>query len=380
MSTIKSYIEVSPKEAIKIVVGMYESSIKQNTNMPNFLFTGPKGIGKTEISKEIAQIIKMRCLVIDAPNFDISDGGIPMPNGDGTVSFLPNKDYNLHIDEPQLIVIDEGLKAGNMASAAFNPLLAQGEKYFGGIKVHSKCVIILTGNMPEEGLGDVLHDHTNNRIVALHIKSPTTEEWVEDFAIANSAHPLVMAYATRTPQIFQSYKDLAEGESNTRIWNKKIKNKGVSVCTPRSMFEASGIMYAYTDGHISLRMLEATLEGCIGVTASREMVTFLKHYKEIPTPEAIRENWRTAVQPSNASGQMLVAMAALTWVQDADDLDKFIQYITQPNFMSTEGVAVFMTQAAKPKKDLNAPLFKATTRSAHFQKWVVDNRHLFSNQ
>jgi hypothetical protein len=77
---------------------------------------------------------------------------------------------------------------------------------------------------------------------------------------------------------------------------------------------------------------------------------------------------------------MLVAMAALTWVQDADDLDKFIQYITQPNFMSTEGVAVFMTQAAKPKKDLNAPLFKATTRSAHFQKWVVDNRHLFSNQ
>ena len=126
-------------------------------------------------------------------------------------------------------------------------------------------------------------------------------------------------------------------------------------------------------------MLEAALEGCVGVSASKEIVTFLKHYKEIPSPEDIRENWQTAVMPTNAPSQMLVAMAGLAWVQSVDDLDKFIQYLSQPNFMSTEGVAVFMKSATKVKPNLHDPLFKATTRSAHFQKWVSDNSHLFTN-
>jgi hypothetical protein len=143
---------------------------------------------------------------------------------------------------------------------------------------------------------------------------------------------------------------------------------------------ASALLWSYTDDFISRKMLEAGLEGCVGVSASKEIVTFLKHYKEIPSPEDIRENWRTAVMPTSAPSQMLVAMAGLSWVKDVNDLDKFIQYLSQPNFMSTEGVAVFMKSAGTPKKDLNDPLFKATTRSAHFQKWALDNRHLFTNQ
>ena len=111
-----------------------------------------------------------------------------------------------------------------------------------------------------------------------------------------------------------------------------------------------------------------------------EIITFLKHYKEIPTPEDIRDSWQTAVKPTSAPSKMLVAMAGLSWVESVDDLDKFTQYLTQPDFMTTEGVAVFMKSAGTPKKDLNSPLFKATTKSAHFQKWALDNRHLFTNQ
>ena len=84
--------------------------------------------------------------------------------------------------------------------------------------------------------------------------------------------------------------------------------------------------------------------------------------------------------PTSAPSKMLVAMAGLSWVKSVDDLDKFIQYLSQPNFMSTEGVAVFMKSAATPKKDLNDPLFKAITHSKLFQDWATENSHLFTNQ
>ena len=125
-------------------------------------------------------------------------------------------------------------------------------------------------------------------------------------------------------------------------------------------------------------MLEAGLEGCVGVSASKEIVTFLKHYKEIPTPEDIRDNWQTAVKPTSAPSKMLVAMAGLSWVKSVDDLDKFIQYLTQPDFMATEGVAVFMKSATKVT-DLHDPLFKAISHSGLFQEWATKNSHLFSN-
>jgi len=71
-------------------------------------------------------------------------------------------------------------------------------------------------------------------------------------------------------------------------------------------------------------------------------------------------------------------MAGLSWVKSVDDLDKFIQYLTQPDFMATEGVAVFMKSATKVT-DLHDPLFKAISHSGLFQEWATKNSHLFSN-
>ena len=367
-------------EVADFVVGLYKSTQQNGHKMSVVSIKGQTGIGKTSIVEEIAERLKMEYLLFDVPNMDLADAGIPMPNGDGTVSYLPNKTMGLHEYTPKVICLDEFSKGNPMQQTMSHPLLSGKNKRFGSIPVHDDSIIILTGNRTAEGLGDKLKGHTLNRIVTIEVENTDVDKWLENFAIPNGAHPLLMAWVKRTPQVMEFYGDLEDASINEFIWNPKIHNQSQKACTtPRSLFEASGILWAYTDEFINRKMLEAALEGCVGVSASKEIVTFLKHYKEIPSPEDIRENWQSAVMPTSAPSQMLVAMAGLAWVQSVDDLDKFIQYLSQPNFMSTEGVAVFMKSAGTPKKDLNDPLFKATTRSAHFQKWAFDNRHLFSN-
>ena len=367
-------------EVVDFVVGLHKSAIKNGHGMPVLQFLGQTGIGKTSIVKEIAERLKMEFLLFDVPNLDLADAGIPMPNDDGTVTYFPNKTMGLHKNTVKVICLDELSKGNPMQVTMCHSTLSKHDKRFGNIPIHDDCVVILTGNRTAEGLGDKLKGHTLNRIVTIEIRNSTVDEYLENFAIPNGMHPLEMAWIKRTPQVMEFYGDLEDASVNEFIWNPKIHNQSQKAfCTNRSLFEASGFLWAYTDGFISRKMLEAALEGCVGVSASKEIVTFLKHYKEIPSPEDIRENWQTAVMPTSAPSQMLVAMAGLSWVKDVNDLDKFIQYLSQPNFMSTEGVAVFMKSAGTPKKDLNDPLFKATTRSAHFQKWALDNRHLFSN-
>ena len=362
------------------VVGLYKSAQKNGHKMPVVNLLGQTGIGKTSIVEEIAERLKIEFLLFDVPNLDLADAGIPMPNDDGTVTYFPNKTMGLHKDTVKVICLDELSKGNPMQVTMCHPLLAEKNKRFGNIPVHDNSVVILTGNRTAEGLGDKLKGHTLNRIVTIEIENTSADEWLENFAIPNNVHPLLMAWVKRTPQVMEFYGDLEDPSTNEFIWNPKIHNQSQKAfTTPRSLNTASALLWSYTDDFISRKMLEAGLEGCVGVSASKEIVTFLKHYKEIPSPEDIRENWQSAVMPTSAPSQMLVAMAGLAWVESTDDLDKFIQYLSQPNFMSTEGVAVFMKSAGTPKKDLNAPLFKATTRSAHFQKWALDNRHLFSN-
>lgn len=362
------------------VVGVYKSAQKNGHSIPAFQFLGQTGIGKTWIVLEIAKRLEMEYLLFDVPNMDLADAGIPMPNDDGTVTYLPNKTMGLHKNTVKVICLDEFSKGNPMQQTMTHPLLSKRNKRFGNIPVNDDSIIILTGNRTAEGLGDKLKGHTLNRIVTIEIRNSTVDEYLDNFAIPNGMHPLEMAWLQRTPQVLEFYGDLEQPELNEYIWNPKIHNQSQKAfCTNRSLFEASGFLWAYTDGFINRKMLEASLEGCVGVSASKEIITFLKHYKEIPTPEDIRDNWQTAVKPTSAPSKMLVAMAGLSWVKSVEDLDKFIQYLTQPDFMATEGVAVFMKSATKVKSDLHDPLFKAISHSGLFQEWATENSHLFSN-
>jgi len=367
-------------EVADCVVGLYQSAQKNGHKMSVVSIKGQTGIGKTSIIEEIAKRLEMEYLLFDVPNMDLADAGIPMPNDDGTVTYLPNKTMGLHKNTAKVICLDEFSKGNPMQQTMSHPLLAEKNKRFGNIPVNDDSVIILTGNRTAEGLGDKLKGHTLNRIVTIEIENTSADDWLENFAIPNNVHPLLMAWVKRTPQVMEFYGDLDKPESNEFIWNPKIHNQSQKAfTTPRSLNTASGLLWAYTDEFISRKMLEAGLEGCVGVSASKEIVTFLKHYKEIPTPEDIRDSWQTAVKPTSAPSKMLVAMAGLSWVKSVDDLDKFIQYLTQPDFMTTEGIAVFMKSATKVKSDLHDPLFKAISHSKLFQEWATDNKHLFSN-
>ena len=94
-------------EVADCVVGLYQSAQKNGHKMSVVSIKGQTGIGKTSIIEEIAKRLEMEYLLFDVPNMDLADAGIPMPNDDGTVTYLPNKTMGLHKNTAKVICLDE---------------------------------------------------------------------------------------------------------------------------------------------------------------------------------------------------------------------------------------------------------------------------------
>ena len=138
-----------------------------------FHLMGEPGIGKTYIGSEIAKQLNMPFIYMDVPSTDISDIGIPIPNHETkTVQLYPSEHWGLHLGVPVCIWLDEYSKGAPALQAILHPLLTQPRR-IGAIKLHPDSVVVTTGNLTTDGVGDMMKGHTLNRIVRLKIGKPS---------------------------------------------------------------------------------------------------------------------------------------------------------------------------------------------------------------
>jgi hypothetical protein len=354
MSQVATNGAVTLKEAVDLIC----------TNPRNtFHLVGTPGIGKTAMHKVIAERLNMKPIYMDVPNLEIGDIGIPMPNHQTrTTQFYPNEFWGFHLDEPLCIFLDEFTKGENGVKNTLHPVLTHPRR-IGGLTIHPDSVVITAGNFSGDGVGDVMKAHSRNRLTELPIKNPTTQEWIDDWAVHNDIVPEVMAWARETPQIFQSYKDAAQADNH---YNYNPKRPQAAFCSPRSVAGASTIV-RNRDKYTTNALITA-LEGTIGYSGARDMVAYIQMADELTPWAEVIANPSTAPVPKHVSALCIMAFGAVMRI-DNKNIGKWFEYLKR---CPKELQSIFCLTASKnpQKKDV---LFS----SSAFVTWARDNAYLF---
>ena len=361
MSGVNVRFDVSLRDAINIIA--------KNGGKNTYHLRGEPGIGKTYLGKTIADIVEKPFVYIDCPGTDISEFGIPIPNHETkTVRSYPSEQWGMHLGIPQVYMLDEYAKA-KMLQLILHPMLTHPRRV-GATMIHPDSIVITTGNLITDGVGDMMKGHTIDRIVTLDVRKPTADEWINDFAVHNNVHPIVMAWAKREPQVMQSYRDMGNPDENPFVYNPKVHNgTGLSYVSPRSLEMASHSVWNYTEHLITESQMMASLEGAIGAAGARELSAFIDLADQIPSNDEIRDEPETATLPESPAAMCIVTLAALQWVKDRRDVTAWFKYMQR---LPTENQALFVL-TANDREHLKELL------GGHkpYAEWAVANKHLF---
>jgi hypothetical protein len=358
-----------------------------------FALLGEPGIGKTSLIRRLSELTGFKVAeIMNVPGTDVGDVGVPMPNHETkTTELYPNSHWGFHTGEPMILCLDEFSKGSKPLQTILHPLLYKDDgthRRIGAFKIHPDSIIVITGNLTTDGVGDTLAAHTNSRLTKLHIRKPNNDEWCE-WAIDAGLAPELVSWAKVNPRLFASYTD-GHLEDNDYVFNPtNAAQRGNPYVTPRSLAECSSIVYAYTGGRINYTQCDAALQGTIGVSAARDLMAHMDLGQQIPTPAEIRANPAYATVPQSAPAQIMCLLNALKWVPgDFDkpatdvraDLDAWFTYFIR---MSKEAQAMFieavMTSAkrATSSRSLMVKLRNVLVTHEQYKKWATENHYMF---
>jgi MoxR-like ATPase len=127
---------------------------------------------------------------------DLGDAAVPMPVQETkTLEYFINSAFGMHLNEPVIIVLDEYPKASDPIKNMLHPLLEVNEPRMGSVALPAGSIVVITGNLESDGVGDSLLAHTRMRLTMLEISKPTSEEWLA-WASTADISPVVTAWAT----------------------------------------------------------------------------------------------------------------------------------------------------------------------------------------
>jgi len=391
------------------------ASMLQETCDVSFLLLGEPGIAKTAMAMDVARIatesdgVKRISTYIDVPTTDPSDIGIPIPNHEtGTTRLYPNEAFKFHLmgedGDPGVLIYDELSKGVMPVQNMLHPSLTMvdGARRIGATRLHRRTVVVATGNLNSDGVGDALKSHTRNRVIVLYVRKPTNEEFLS-YAIGAGIHPMIAAWIANEPRLFKSYTDgdfeTFDDETLMLIHNPtaKSQNKQQAVVTPRSIMMASSILHAAEAAGIRENLLTAQLHGAWGATATRLFMAFRSIGKDLPSPKDIVADPEGTPVPTSAAAQMIMGFKAPHWMTAnagglaapktrLDVVARINAYFKYIKRMSAEQQAVFVNHvklahdnAVKAKKTTDmSKLWDVLTGTEAYQQWAVEHNYMFT--
>ena len=328
-----------------------------------YFLQGEPGIGKSSIMKLIGSSKPEHFKsYMDCSQLDLGDIAMPIANRElGITEYFPNGRFGMHTGKPVLMMLDEFTKAPEPVKNMLHPLLESSNPRLGDTSVHPESIIFLTGNLSSDGVGDVLKAHTRNRIIPLHVRKPSSDEWLE-WAVNNDIEPVVMSWVHQFPHALASYTDEGQ-DGNPYIFNpKKMQTAFVS---PRSLERASHILKARE--HIDHESLIAALTGAIGEAGARDMQAYVEYQDQLPTWDSITKSPESAPVPTSAGACAVMVFGAIHKI-DKSNISSFMTYLGR---LDAEWQACFCINIAKnPQKQ------SVAFSSSAFANWVQQNEDL----
>jgi hypothetical protein len=345
---------VTLKQAAALVV-----AVPQN----RFALLGEPGIGKTSLKKELQRLTGYRAFYADCANMDLGDAAVPMPVQETkTLEYFINSAFGMHLDEPVIIILDEFTKAADPIKNMLHPLLEVNDPRMGSVLLPKGSIVVITGNLESDGVGDSLLAHTRMRLTMLEISKPTAKEWLAWASTADIA-PVVTAWVHRNPQALTSYRD-GDQKGNPYIYFPNHMTD--AVVTPRTLELASNIVKARFD--FDYNSLQAALAGTVGKAAAGSIAAFIAHQDSLPPWESIIREPTKAPLPDSDGAMSVLVFGGIEQIKNKDEVTAFMEYLSRGDL---EWQGVFCVHIARhPTKQALAFGCKA------FADWLAKNQDI----
>lgn len=329
-----------------------------------FFLVGEPGIGKSSLKRTIERrlIDTHNSSYVDCACLDLGDVAMPVVDHETkTTRYYPNARFRMTEGKPVFVMLDEFTKAAQPVQNMLHPLLEVNDGRLGDVPKPEGSIIVMTGNLTSDGVGDTLKGHTLNRITRIEIAKPTADEWLL-WAVEAGIHPVVLAWVKQFPHCLASYTE-GDQDENPYIYNPKKFQ--LSYVTPRSLELASRIV-AQRDQFDSDALI-AALAGTIGESAARDMQAFIAYQDELPTRERIIKNPNEAPIPTSAGATAVLVFSMIAAV-DKDNITPIMEYTSR---LEPEWQAVFCISLAK-----NPAKQGVAMRARAFSDWALKNQDL----
>jgi hypothetical protein len=353
-SVVSDRITVTLAEAADLIVSCPEN---------RFLLQGEPGTGKTSLAEVIRQRTGFYTAVLDCGAMDIGDAAIPMPvNDTKTLEYYLNSVLGLHTGEPVALFLDELTKAPAPVFGMFHPLLESYNPRMGNRLLPKGSIIVMTGNLDSDGVGDSLLAHSKMRVTKLEISKPTVPEWLP-WAADNNIHPIVMAWADRNRDCAASYRDGGQDNNPYIFLPNKVQG---AVWTWRSAERCSNLIWQRDK--FSANALLAAMSGTVGAAAATSLSAFIRHSDSLTPWKEIMDAPTTAAIPEHQGALAVMVFSALERIQNKEELTSFMTYIKRAD---PEWQCVFCIALAKHQKKQSMAF-----TCKPFTVWCAENEDL----
>jgi len=323
------------------------------------LLQGEPGIGKSSVLHSVSSTLRMPGIYVDCSVLDVGDVQLPhVPKNAASFGMLPNE--RLFPTTPAIVCLDELGKAPRAVKNALLPYLL--ERRIGAYTLPAGSVVFATTNLQSDGVGDLLEAHARNRITAVGMRKPSTDEFLSYAGETGALDSSLGAWIRSTPGLFDSYTESGTGD-NPYIWNPS--RPAPAFVTPRSLMAASRIIRS----NLQEDVLLSALAGTIGEAAARQLDAFLPLRAEIEGLwEAIQTDPTAAPVPSSVPARLMVVYKAIERVATPQEATNVLVWACR---LPTEYQAALVTEVGRVPRTL---LIFGRTKA--YTDWVRQNSHI----
>jgi hypothetical protein len=356
--TMTTNNRVTLSEAADLIIAMGSGA--------RVLLQGEKGIGKSSIMGTLRDRLgdDYHYCYFDCSGKDIGDVGLPWADHEkGVTKYLPVEEFGFHTGKPLVVMLDEFSKASRPAKNALHPLLEQHNARLFGQSLPEGSIVILTGNLSEEGLGDEVPEHTRDRVVLVEVSKPVAREWLQ-WAVQSDVNPAVLAFVNQFPQVLASFRDDDFDVDNIYVFNPRKQGSG-KYATPRSLKQASNIVDKRDK--FSTNAFEAALVGAVGAATARDLLAYVAFSDDLPRIEDVEASPKTAKIPESA-GARVVMLFSLERRLTKENIDAIMTYVER---LGEEMMMIFCSTLAKSESKSGIAF-----KNKLFSGWLTANADL----
>jgi MoxR-like ATPase len=316
------------------------AAIGQHTTV---LLQGSPGQGKSALLHTLhKKLPKHTPQFIDCGNLDLGDIGSPVIDRERKVTnYYPNDRFGVcaGCTAPVAIMLDDLDKATKPVLNMLMPVMY--ERRIGDVPLPAGSVVFATMNPASDAVGGTaIPAILYNRAVTLDYRNVTNKEWLT-WAVNNSTHPAIMAFAENTPQAFVRYDSLDVKANNPYVFDPR-KGQTKQFVTPRSLAAASRAITSMQADGADHDTIVAVVAGALGATAAADVRILLTEQNDMPRYSEIVANPSKVRLPKNV-GQYYLAAFSLATATQPKDVTAVITYINR--WKQEEAVALWCSMS-----------------------------------